>query len=238
MSHAFWSQHRHSFGPLQPPPSYQILVADNPAVTPKGTIWLPLTFTDERTGETMTHIRDFAVVKGLTDEVIVGMDVINKFFQSVDFRTGEPTFHKVQSSNGIEMAPMEFRSLHLQRKLTLAPRSTARVLVTFSAVDHLADGATLLVQPIALSAQDGTPCSLDFADHLQQDGKSYVLTVTNTTPHRLEMSKNTIIGRVGIVEPSGIHRLVGYRAVRHARMTPIQSGSSFLHVRFPNSRLK
>ena len=242
MSLDFYNAHRASFGKLGPRPTFGVYDAqDAPFVGHLGTLALPLTLKDPRyTGIQYTRQVQFVVTQQNTN-ILLGLDILNKFLATCDFQTGTPTFRADLKPDSGKTRPLDASvtsTIRLSRPARLGPGVVKEVLVTYGRHLTLDPLAAILCQPEVLEGQDGAELSLTFPPHVQSAATTrrdkmgtYALRVENTSDYQLDLPAGLIIGSAQVLslDPS-FHQPPESkdpldRVVRHIVMRPCGSAA-------------
>ena len=224
MDSAFYMQHRHQFPhPLQAKPRFEATDAGGKPMPITGTLWVNVTATDALTGRTLTRLCDIYVVRHLATPLLLGMDLLNRFYNTINLQTGTGTLISPAR------LPAEIYALRLAQDVTLPPHSYAEVRVRFDAAPYVEVGSTVHVSPLRVTGdRHGRFGRLRFPEHLriqagQKPGKvEYTLLIWNADSEYYSFQADAAIGEIAVVAPSQLDTSFSKEA-RHLRQ-PTRKG--------------
>ena len=251
---AFFESHRDALGPLLACPPYIVTVADGGKADIRGTIRVPVTIYDPARRLAFTRVCDFVVINTLNVEVLAGMDLMSRFFKTIDVQNGRCGFRqdlRADPTHSLGPAPSTQSPLRLSKGVILPPYSCRDVRVYYRADFHAVEGVPVLVEPIELHNKAGELMLLDFPAHLrggaeQMDAQGeYSMLVRNTSTRTLNLPADLQLGYATLTsEVAGRLRLTGalaavaspalrVNAVRTSRVSAAASGAVSLATPSP-----
>ena len=201
LSATFYRLHQSRFSHLGKKPDYHVGMANGHRATVHGTCRLQLKLEDETTGEIHTMKHSFVVVDDLSIPVILGLDVCNRMFTSLDFQTGLLQFQdQVTRVRAVRIGPEEANDrrtpIHVAEATIIPPRSARMVLVHFDQRRYDKD-AIVICEAMTLHDKQGNEMEITFPPHIQKahpKNNRYSLLVHNGSSMSLTLSAGLLIG--------------------------------------------
>jgi hypothetical protein len=202
MASHFYHAHEDDFGPLGPPPTFEILIADNTAVDAEGTVVVALRVFDPETKMYYTRQQQFVVLQNLPNQCLMGMDMLDSFYYGVAFQNGHFTLRADRFPDDHQLRPITNSTkspLRVVQKASIQPGSSKKVLVEYGKHLTIDRSQAILCTPSAIRDERGGVEQLVFPPHIQDaNGHNkrgqYWLMVINTSKKVIELSPQTIIG--------------------------------------------
>jgi hypothetical protein len=198
---SFFKTHRARFGHLGKKPGYSVKLADGQRAKVKGTVKLNLMLKGELSGETRSIRHTFVVVDNLSVPIIIGLDVCDRMFNSLNFQTGLLEFRdKLTRVRAVRIVQEEgqYNPLICMEGIVIPARSGRVVQVYFDKRGY-DKNATVICEADVLHDRDGNELAITFPPHIQMahlPNDRYQLLVHNPSDSTLTLRAGIPIGTV------------------------------------------
>ena len=208
VSHSWYTMNREHLPGLEAPPEFHITVANGVRTEVTGTLIVPITFIDVVFKKQYTQVHSFIVVKGLNTEVLAGLDLCRRFFASMDFIGGRPTFHADLPCDQSESQPTSVEQsspIRVVNDTIVPPAQMVYILVHCSSNFEQHLGSTIMCEPVPLFNRKGLAYQLEFPTPLPNriDSINYTgefnLFIYNPTSTTMHLKRGVIIGKAAVL---------------------------------------
>ena len=209
MSRTYYQEHRDAFGRMRAPPQFDIQGMSGAPSRTIGTLTIPTTVLDPPTGLTYTKQHDYIVMDALDCPLIIGMDLLARFYYDMTFHGGHLTVRadlipdqgRVRGEEASNTSPIT--AIHT----TSIPAGVGKsILVKYGAHLQVDPLFPVVCQPIPMIDSGRHSTQLAFVPHIQNKQSllpsgRYWLYVLNPGLATIEVTSGTQVGRAQATAP-------------------------------------
>jgi hypothetical protein len=212
VSEAFFYQYLADSVDLESPPEFSVHVADGSKASIVGRITVSVTFTDSTNRCRYTQPHEFIVMKGLTNSVLGGMDLLTKFFVQVEFINGSTTLRPdLIPDNGVECIRNDHDSsiLRTSSLTEIAPFAKKYITVEYDARLNAQSAHPIICEAVPIYNKEGEVIQLFFPPVLRSrehnipspshQWSRYPLLVVNSSAQTIRLPTGTTVGSAAVM---------------------------------------